>query len=130
VTYDNIGAPQSGQHSARYLPGISPGIMFRDVLSAVGELELVSLNEGLCRANIGKRHEEGNIYFFVVFFRQSKSELLQLTNSLLVVEIHLPVASNKWGTRHEAHILSKITVKPRVRSEEHTSELQSRFELV
>src|SRR5699024_8827708 len=106
-----VGATQCRQHCARYFTGVRTGLVLRDILGTIGEFKLVAFYKRLGGADIGERHQEGNIYLFVVFLWQSKGELLQLTDSLLVVKIHLPVASNKWGTRHETHILSKSNGK-------------------
>src|SRR5699024_4627577 len=100
VAYSDVGAAKCSEHGGGYATGVYARIVARNILITVGDLQVVAFHKRLCRTNIGKRMQEGDIYFFVVFLGQSKGELLQLSDSLLVVEVHLPVASNQWGARH------------------------------
>ena len=101
VAHHCPGAAQGGEHLAGYLTGVGAGLVLGDVLRAIGELQVVTVDERLNRADIGERDHESHVDLFVVFLRQGESELLEGADSFLVVEVHLPVTSDKRGTCHD-----------------------------
>ncbi len=70
------------------------------VLGAVGEPELVGLDQRLHRPQCGERRDDGDLDVLEVLVRQRERDLLHQRDALEVVEVHLPVAGDQWFAGH------------------------------
>ena len=109
VPHDDPGASQLGQHRRSDFTGVRTGIVCRDVLSTIGDAQLVPIHQGLHRTNVGERRNDRDINLVVVVLGECKSEFLNHGDGLKVVEVHLPVTSNKWFTSHEQSFRTKVS---------------------
>src|SRR5690242_3549281 len=98
----HVRALQLGQHRARDLAGVGTGVLRREVLSAVLDLELVAVDQGLYGAQVGEGRQDGDLTGLVVLVGQGEGEFLDVRDGLEVVEVHLPVARHQRRAR--AHL--------------------------
>src|SRR5512139_507476 len=95
VADHDVGAVQLGQHRRGDVTGVRAGGVLGDVLRAVLDTELVALDQGLHRADVGERDQDGDVDRVVVLVVQREGELLDVLHGLEVVEVHLPVAGHQ-----------------------------------
>src|SRR6476659_5472215 len=106
VSHGDVGAPELGQEGARDVAGVGAGRVRRQVLRTVLQVELVTLDEGLDRSQVGEGWEHCDLDGRVVVLgvAQRPVELLHEVRRLEVVEVHLPVAG------HERHAPDRLGV--------------------
>ena len=97
VADGHVGALQLGQHRAGDLAGVRAGVVRRDVLGAVLDLQLVAVDQGLHGPQVGEGRQDGDLDGLVVLVGQGEGELLDVGDGLEVVEVHLPVARHQRG---------------------------------
>ena len=100
VTDDDVGTAQLGQERAADLAGVGARVVLREVLRAVGEPQLVTVDQGLHAAQIGERRQHGDVDLVEVLVRQREGDLLHQRDRLEVVEVHLPVAGDQRLAAH------------------------------
>src|SRR5437660_4782005 len=76
--------------------------MLRQVLSAVGQPQLIAVDQGLHATQIGERGKHRDIDSVVVLVRQRERDLLHQRDRLEVIEVHLPVAGDEWLAAHDS----------------------------
>ena len=103
VPDDHVGAAQLGQEGAADLAGVGAGIVRGQVLRAVGEPQLVAVDQGLHAAQVGERRDHGDVDLVEVLVGQRERDLLHQRDGLEVVEVHLPVARDERLTAHVIH---------------------------
>src|SRR6476619_6014200 len=106
VSPGDVGAPELGQEGARDVAGVGAVRVRRQVLRTVLQVELVTLDEGLDRSQVGEGWEHCDLDGRVVVLgvAQRPVELLHEVRRLEVVEVHLPVAG------HERHAPDRLGV--------------------
>src|SRR5579884_440107 len=107
----DVRAAELGQHGRGDLSGVRARGVLRDVLRAVLDLQLVAVDQGLHRAQVGERGEHRDLDRGVVLVGQGEGELLDVRDGLEVVEVHLPVARHQRGAR-VGHAQPSRTVIP------------------
>ena len=100
VSNDNPRAVQLGKHACRNFTGVRTGLVLGDVLSTESDLKLVALNESLDGADVSERNGDCNVNLLEVFLWKGECKLLNSADCLLVIQVHLPVTSDKWLTCH------------------------------
>ena len=65
------------------------------MLGSEQNIHPVSLNRGLQRTDIGKRRVDAHICALIDVFRQQPRKFLQISKSLKMIEIHLPVTADQ-----------------------------------
>ena len=61
VAHDHIGDAELGQHLGGDFAGVGAIVVDRDVLGAVLDAELVGVNDGLDRADVGERRDDEDL---------------------------------------------------------------------
>ena len=74
--------------------------MLRQVLRAVGQPQLVAVDQGLHAAQVGERRQHRDVDLVEVLVRQRERDLLHQRDRLEVVEVHLPVAGDQRLAAH------------------------------
>src|SRR5699024_5769407 len=95
VTDDREAATQLREHRTGDLTGVRAGVVGRDVLGAIADLQLVTLDDRLHGADVGERRQNRDVDSLVVLLRQSEGKLLHHLDRLEVVEVHLPIARDQ-----------------------------------
>src|SRR5215204_4354630 len=62
---------------------------------------MVSIDEGLHRAQISERWNDHHLDALEVLIGESKGQVLHQMHGLEVVEVHLPIAGHQWLTTHQ-----------------------------
>src|SRR5690606_36438168 len=86
------------------------GVVRRQVLRPVHELQLVAVDQRLHRADVGERRQDGHLDLVVVLLRQREGDLLHQRDGLEVVAVHLPVAGDE--RLPDGHQLLSSTAMP------------------
>ncbi len=102
VADDDVRAAQLGQQGAADVAGVGAGLVRRQVLCAVGQAQLVPVDQGLHAAQVGERRQHRDVDLVEVLVRQRERDLLYQCDRLEVVEVHLPVAGDQRLTGHVA----------------------------
>ena len=103
VTNDDVGAAQLRQHGAGHLTGVGAVVVSGDVLGAIGDRQLVTIDNGGHGADVGERRDDDGLGLggVVSGSLEGLTEILDEGGGGNVVEIHLPVAGHDRGTRHQ-----------------------------
>ena len=76
VSDDDEGAAQLGQECAADFAGVGARVVLRDVLRAIGQPQLVTIDQGLHASQIGERRDDGDVDLVEVFVGQREGDLL------------------------------------------------------
>src|ERR1017187_4256001 len=112
VPGQDVAAAQLGQHPAADIAGVGAVLVRRDVLCAVGELELVALDEGLHAAQRGERRQYHDVGRREILVVQPEGELLGQGQGLEMIVVHLPVAGHERLAAGPAHRSSSSAASP------------------
>ena len=116
VPDDDERAAQLGQEGAADVAGVGAGIVLRQVLSAVGQPQLVAVDQGLHAAQVGERRDDRDVNLVEVLVRQRECDLLHQRDGLEVVEVHLPVAGDQRLAAHVSSLVDSGCSRPRCRA--------------
>src|SRR5690606_23096056 len=106
----HVAAAELGEHRPGDVPGVGAGVVRRQVLRPVHELQLVAVDQRLHRADVGERRQDGHLDLVVVLLRQREGDLLHQRDGLEVVAVHLPVAGDE--RLPDGHQLLSSTAMP------------------
>ena len=99
VADGDVGAAELGQEGTADLTGVGAGVVHREVLGAVLELEPVAVDERLHAADVGERRQHRDLdgAEVVLAVLEGPVELLHEVGGLEVVQVHLPVPRHEGG---------------------------------
>ena len=97
---DDERAAKFGQERTTDLARVGARIVLREVLRAVGEPQLVAVDQRLHTAQVGERRNDGDVDLVEVLVGQRERDLLDKGDGLEMVEVHLPVARDQRFTGH------------------------------
>src|SRR6266567_3970957 len=112
VPGQDVAAAELGQHPAADITGVSTVGVWRDVLRAVPQLQLVALDEGLDAAQRGERRQHHDVDRREILVGQPEGELLGQGQGLEMVGVHLPVAGHERLAAGPAHRSSSSAASP------------------
>src|SRR6185437_17101412 len=76
VADHGVVATQLGQERPADLTGVRAGVVLRDVLGAVGESQLVAVDQGLHAAQVGERRDDRDVDLVEILVGQRERDLL------------------------------------------------------
>jgi hypothetical protein len=99
----HVGAAELGEERPGDLPGVGARVVDRQVLGAVAHGQLVALDEGLHRAQVGEGRQDRDLDRTEVVLAVAKRpvELLDQVGRLQVVLVHLPVTGKQRNAAHK-----------------------------
>ena len=99
VAGGDVGAAELGEERPADLTGVGAGVVDREVLGAVLELEAVTVDERLHAADVGERRQHRHLDRpeVVLAVLEGPVQLLHEVGGLEVVQVHLPVPRHEGG---------------------------------
>ena len=95
VPDDDVLAGQRREHRAADVAGVGAGVVRREVLGAVADVELVAGHQRLHAAQRGERRQDDDLGGVEAGLVDGEGELLHQADGLQVRHVHLPVAGDQ-----------------------------------
>ncbi len=95
VADHHVATAQPGEHRTADVTGMGAGTVRGEILGAVTDGKLVTIDEGLDTAQVGERRQDNDLGVVQFGRLQVESHLLDERDRLEVVQVHLPVARDQ-----------------------------------